>query len=50
MPVTRETLLHATGRSGKAEDVAALTAFLLSAEARFITGSYHRVDGGCTAQ
>ncbi|GGG67490.1 oxidoreductase [Salipiger pallidus] len=49
---TREALaqLHATKRLGKAEEVAALTAFLLSDEASFITGSYHLVDGGYTAQ
>lgn len=40
---------HALGRLGAAEEVAALTLFLLSDRARFITGSYHLVDGGYTA-
>lgn len=42
--------LHPVGRLGTAAEVAALTAFLLSDEASFITGSYHLVDGGYTAQ
>ena len=41
---------HALGRMGEAEEVANLTAFLLSDKASFITGSYHLVDGGYTAQ
>lgn len=44
------TGLHPVGRLGTAEEVAALTCFLLSEEASFITGSYHLVDGGYSAQ
>ena len=42
--------MHPVGRLGTAAEVAALTAFLLSDDASFITGSYHLVDGGYTAQ
>jgi NAD(P)-dependent dehydrogenase (short-subunit alcohol dehydrogenase family) len=42
--------LHPIGRLGKAEEVSALTCFLLSDQASFITGSYHLVDGGYTSQ
>ena len=37
-------------RLGTAAEVANLVAFLASDEASFITGSYHLVDGGYTAQ
>lgn len=40
---------HPMGRLGRAEEVAALTVFLLSEEAQFITGSYHLIDGAYTA-
>lgn len=40
---------HAFGRLGTPEEVSALTLFLLSDRASFITGSYHLVDGGYTA-
>lgn len=43
------TALHPVGRLGKPEEVAALTCFLLSDKASFITGSYHLVDGAYTA-
>lgn len=41
--------LHPMGRIGTPEEVSALTCFLLSGRASFITGSYHLVDGGYTA-
>lgn len=40
---------HASGRLGQPEEVLALTLFLLSYRASFITGSYHLVDGDYTA-
>jgi NAD(P)-dependent dehydrogenase (short-subunit alcohol dehydrogenase family) len=42
--------LHPIGRLGKAEEVAELALFLASDKASFVTGSYHLVDGGYTAQ
>lgn len=42
--------LHPVARLGRSEEVSALTCFLLSDRASFITGSYHLVDGGYTAR
>jgi NAD(P)-dependent dehydrogenase (short-subunit alcohol dehydrogenase family) len=44
------TGLHPVNRLGTSQEVAALTCFLLSDAANFITGSYHLVDGGYSAQ
>jgi NAD(P)-dependent dehydrogenase (short-subunit alcohol dehydrogenase family) len=44
------TNLHPVQRLGTSEEVAALIVFLASDAASFITGSYHMVDGGYTAQ
>lgn len=42
--------LHPLGRMAQPEEVAKLVAFLGSADASNITGGYHLVDGGYTAQ
>lgn len=42
--------MHPIGRIGTPKEVSALTCFLLSDRASFVTGSYHLVDGGYTAQ
>jgi NAD(P)-dependent dehydrogenase (short-subunit alcohol dehydrogenase family) len=42
--------LHPIHRLGRPEEVSALTCFLLSDAASFITGSYHLVDGGYVTQ
>lgn len=42
--------LHAMKRMGEPREVATLVAYLASDAASFITGSYHIVDGGYTAQ
>jgi NAD(P)-dependent dehydrogenase (short-subunit alcohol dehydrogenase family) len=45
-----EAALQPLGRLGQASEVAALTYFLASPEARFITGSLQVIDGGYTTQ
>ncbi len=42
--------LHPIGRLGTSQEVGNLVLFLLSDKASFISGSYHLVDGGYTAQ
>jgi NAD(P)-dependent dehydrogenase (short-subunit alcohol dehydrogenase family) len=51
-PGAKEQLVaaHPVGRLGRPEEVAALTLFLLSDRAAFISGSYHLIDGGYCAQ
>jgi NAD(P)-dependent dehydrogenase (short-subunit alcohol dehydrogenase family) len=46
----QEAALQPLGRLGQAEEVAALTYFLASDDAKFITGSLQVIDGGYTAQ
>ena len=51
-PEARAALVgaHPVGRLGLPDEVAQLVVFLLSDQAGFISGSYHLVDGGYTAQ
>ena len=51
-PVVHDALVarHPIGRLGLATEVAAVTLFLLSDAASFVTGSQYVVDGGYTAQ
>ena len=50
-PATRAALIakHPIGRLGRPEEVAALTLWLSSDAASFVTGSYYPVDGGYLA-
>jgi len=47
-PTAEEHAFHPAGRVGRAEDIAALAAFLLGKEAGFITGAEFTCDGGVT--
>ena len=49
---TRETLTaaHPLGRAGTPRDIAAITAFLLSAEGRWVSGQLLHTDGGFSAR
>ena len=47
-PTAEEHAFHPAGRVGTADDVAALVAFLIGPESRFITGAEFVVDGGVT--
>lgn len=42
--------MHALGRLGEPDEVAALTVWLASDQASFVTGAYYPVDGGYLAQ
>jgi hypothetical protein len=48
LPTEEEHAFHPAGRVGKAEDVAALVAFLTGPDSHFITGAEFIVDGGVT--
>lgn len=47
-PTAEEHAFHPAGRVGTPADIAALAAFLLGPDSRFITGSEFVVDGGVT--
>jgi NAD(P)-dependent dehydrogenase (short-subunit alcohol dehydrogenase family) len=47
-PTGEEHEFHPAGRVGRAEDIAALAAFLVGPESGFITGAEFVVDGGVT--
>ncbi|MCD8493715.1 MAG: SDR family oxidoreductase [Geovibrio sp.] len=53
-PVTktseRDRAQHPAGRVGKAEDIASLAYYLVSDEAKFITGQSFTADGGMTVK
>ncbi len=42
--------IHPVGRTGRAEEVAALVVWLASEEASYVTGQIYTIDGGRTAQ
>jgi len=47
-PTPEEHAFHPAGRVGSVQDVAAMVAFLIGPESRFITGAEFVVDGGVT--
>jgi NAD(P)-dependent dehydrogenase (short-subunit alcohol dehydrogenase family) len=47
-PTREEHAFHPAGRVGAPEDIAALAAFLVGPDSRFITGAEFVVDGGVT--
>jgi NAD(P)-dependent dehydrogenase (short-subunit alcohol dehydrogenase family) len=47
-PTMDENAFHPAGRVGSPKDVAALAAFLVGPDSRFITGSEFVIDGGVT--
>ncbi len=47
-PTAEEHAFHPVGRVGRAEDIAALAAFLVGPESGFMTGAEFVVDGGVT--
>ena len=47
-PTAEEHAFHPAGRVGTADDIAALTAFLVGPDSGFITGAEFVVDGGVT--
>ena len=50
LAVEQATAMHAIPRMVEPEDIAAATAFLLSNESRFITGTTLPVDAGALAR
>ena len=48
VPTAEEDGFHPAGRVGSAEDIAALTAFLIGKDSGFITGAEFIADGGVT--
>src|SRR4051794_4807336 len=47
-PTAEEHVFHPAGRVGRPDDIAALAAFLVGPDSRFITGAEFVVDGGVT--